>query len=91
MTENTLFDSLICFPFFKTIRGELNRLKQLLASEKQNERSMYQRMLADVTGVQGTEGKKKNNRTVGGARIKRTRFSQIVFFRVQGDKVFSNF
>ena len=45
---------------FQTIRGELNRLKQLLALEKQSERSMYQRMVGDLTGRNG----KKDNRTV---------------------------
>ncbi|CAH3161632.1 unnamed protein product, partial [Porites evermanni] len=53
-------------PNNKTIRGELNRLKQLLASEKRSERTMYQRMLADMTGAQGN---KKNKRTVSAALI----------------------
>lgn len=49
-------------PGNKTIRGELNRLKQLLALEKQSERSMYQRMVGDLTGRNG----KKDNRTIFG-------------------------
>lgn len=45
---------------FQTIRKELNRLRQLLASEKESERTMYRRMVGDLT----RRGSKKNNRSV---------------------------
>ena len=53
--------------FFQTIRKELTRLKQLLASEKRSERSMYRRMVGDLAG----KGSKKNNRSVRSAIFKR--------------------
>lgn len=45
---------------FQTIRKELNRLRQLLASEKESERTMYRRMVGDLT----RRASKKNNRSV---------------------------
>ncbi|KAL9986993.1 hypothetical protein ACROYT_G001226 [Oculina patagonica] len=45
-------------PSNQTIRKELNRLRQLLASEKRSERSMYRRMVGDLAG----KGSKKKNR-----------------------------
>ncbi len=52
----------MCF-LFQTIRKELNRLKQLVASEKRSERSMYRRMVGDLAG----KGSKKKNRAVRNA------------------------
>lgn len=52
---------------FQTIRKELTRLKQLLASEKRSERTMYRRMVGDLAG----KGSKKNNRSVRNVIFKR--------------------
>lgn len=52
-------------PSNQTIRKELTRLKQLLASEKHSERSMYRRMVGDLAG----KGSKKNNRSLLGWQL----------------------
>lgn len=52
-------------PSNPTIKKELNRLKQLLASEKESERSMYRRMVGDLT----RRGSKKNNRSFLGWQL----------------------
>ena len=66
---------------FQTIRKELTRLKQLLASEKRSERTMYRRMVGDLAG----KGSKKNNRSVRNFIFKRLKLYFVnlnVFFYI---------